>query len=144
MSDQSYPYGSEDQHLPHESWHIVQQKSRRRRVSLRLDGAEFLGYPSPSNNTYGRFPEWQIKVSQGNWGDEITPFDNPLHSPNLEGSFEIEVQVKCENGEFKVWKNKNGSPTTTVECGKNENIMVVFYATSETGCEGEYYCLKTA
>jgi len=140
-----HPSDEEIRHLPHEAWHVVQQRANRRHTTLNFSGAEFVGYPSPHNNTINRFPEWRITMSQGNWQDEIVPGNNPLHSPGLSGKFSVRVEVFCqEKGKFILWKDKQGNEIGSVECNENCNAMVIFYATDETGCAGEYYTVPNA
>ncbi len=135
----------QEQHLPHEAWHVVQQGSRRRRATLPLKGAEILGYSSPTNDTDKRFPDWKIEVSQGNYEDLITPYNNPLQTPGLSGEFQVRVFVRCpETGEYLLWKDKEGNETGVVGVGENCIGMVIFYALAETGCEGTYYTVYNA
>lgn len=141
---ENYP-GEHEQHLPHESWHVVQERSNRRRSTLNHKGAEFIGYSSPTKKTDERFPIWRIEVSQGNWQDEIVPGNNPLHSPGLSGEFAVKVFVRCpKTGEYLLWKDKEGNETGSVVCNDDNTAMIIFYATSDVGCEGTYYTVPNA
>lgn len=141
MSDLDFPHN--EQHLPHEAWHVVQQKVRRVNVP---EGAQFFAYISPKNNTEENVTEWSITVSQGNWSGQITSQDPDeiIQSPGLSGEFEVEVRGAGPRMSTRQLKNDSSQSGPNVMCSINCTAMILIYSTNEEGTDAMYYTTADA
>ncbi len=135
MSDYPNP---DDQHLPHEAWHVVQQKGRRRNVQF---GAQFMTYVANEEE----ITKWKVVISQGNWSDEITSEDpeKTIHTPNLNGEFEVQAWGGGPGMEYGPLSNDPSKSGPNVECSANCAAMVILESIQD-GKKGQYYTVSDA
>lgn len=140
MSGNDYP-NPEEQHLPHEAWHVVQQKVKRRNHP---EGAQFAVYISPSNNTDENLTEWEVTISQGIWSDTITS-NNPevlIQSPGLSGEFGVVVRGTGPQMSSRQLTNISSESGPNVNCSVNCSSLIVLRSTDESGTDTMYYTLS--
>jgi hypothetical protein len=144
QNDADYP--GDEQHLPHESWHVVQEKRKRRRVEP--DTSTMLAYISPAHETATNLTKWlvTIKSKETDWVGYLASYGpekrEELDIPaGVTGEFHVTVVASGPNMKEKklACQINDKACDGTITIGKGCTGMTVIHSVDKSGKDARFY-----